>query len=70
MIDKELLDLLVCPLTREKLQLDGDMLVNDKLGLKYPIRNGVPVLLAEHAQLPDDIDSLDELKQKIAHTST
>ena len=51
----ELAALLVCPITRTKLRWDeaaGEM-VSDDAGLAYPIRNGVPVLLAEEARRLD-----------------
>jgi uncharacterized protein YbaR (Trm112 family) len=51
-MNEELLNILVCPLTRTKLRWDraADELVSDAAGLAYPIRNGVPVLLAEEAR--------------------
>ena len=47
----ELAALLVCPITRTKLRWDkvASRLVSDEAGLAYPIRDGVPVLLAEEA---------------------
>lgn len=47
-----LLDILVCPLTREPLRLDesGTALISDAAGLAYPIREGVPVLVIEEAR--------------------
>lgn len=65
MIDKELLDLMVCPLTGDKLRLEQNMLVGEKWGVKYPIRNGIPVMLVEQAQLPEGVNSIDELKARI-----
>ncbi len=51
-MNEDLLNVLVCPLTRTKLRWDraADELVSDAAGLAYPIRNGVPVLLAEEAR--------------------
>ncbi|MFA9478989.1 Trm112 family protein [Phycisphaerales bacterium AB-hyl4] len=68
-IDPALLEILVCPLTRSKLRLEGDELVAELptgAGLRYPIRNGVPVLLAEEAKLPTGIADLAAFKQKYA----
>jgi uncharacterized protein YbaR (Trm112 family) len=50
-----LAELLVCPLTRTKLRWDeaAEELVSDEAGLAYPIRGGVPVLLAEAARRLD-----------------
>jgi uncharacterized protein YbaR (Trm112 family) len=49
-IDPELLALLVCPLTRTPLRLEGEELISDEAGLAYSIRDGVPVLLVEEAR--------------------
>lgn len=63
-LDPEILAILRCPLTRSRLRLEGDFLIAEEGGLKYPIRDGFPVLLVEEAQLPEGVASLDELKQK------
>lgn len=51
-LDPWLLEKLVCPATRTKLRYDAarQELVSDEAGLAYPIRDGVPVLLVEHAR--------------------
>ena len=50
--DTALLAVLVCPLTRTPLRHDAAAreLVSDAAGLAYPIRDGVPVMLAEAAR--------------------
>jgi hypothetical protein len=50
--DVALLDILVCPVTRTKLRYDeaANELVSDEAGLAYPLRNGVPVMIAEEAR--------------------
>ena len=58
------LDLLCCPITRSKLTLSDDGLTltataPEGLGLRYPIRDGIPVLLPEEATLPDGYDTLE-----------
>ncbi|MBS1262644.1 MAG: hypothetical protein MAG453_02004 [Calditrichaeota bacterium] len=52
MIDSELLSVLVCPLTRKPLVREGDSLVSTDPGTRrrYPIRNGIPVLLIEEGE--------------------
>ena len=65
-IDPELLAILRCPLTRSKLQQQGDFLVAEVGGLAYPVRDGIPVMLIEEARLPAGIASLDEFKQRFA----
>jgi uncharacterized protein YbaR (Trm112 family) len=64
-IDPDLLEMLRCPLTRSKLRLEGDFLIAEVGGLRYPIRDGFPVMLIEEAKLPADVKSLDELKAKL-----
>ena len=55
--DPKLLEILVCPLTKTTLHYDRDKqeLVSRAAGLAYPIRGGVPIMLADEArQLTDD----------------
>ncbi len=51
MIDPVLLAKLVCPLTRTPLRLESEELISDAAGLAFPIRDGVPVMLAREARL-------------------
>ncbi len=66
MLDPELLEILVCPLTRSRLKQEGGFLVGEVGGLRYPIRDGIPVLLIDQAELPAGISSLEEFRQKFA----
>ena len=59
-LDAEFVAGLLCPLTRSKLHQEGDELVAEVGGLRYPIRDGIPVLLVDEATLPSDVTSLDE----------
>jgi len=54
MIDKELLDILVCPKCKTVVRLDGEKIVctNPQCGLRYPIRGGIPVMLIDEAEKP------------------
>jgi uncharacterized protein YbaR (Trm112 family) len=51
-IDPKLLEILVCPLTKGQLIYDRERqeLISKKAGLAYPIRDGIPVMLAEEAR--------------------
>ena len=51
-LDDYLLSKLVCPVTRTPLRWDAERseLVSEAAGLAYPVREGVPVLLAEAAR--------------------
>lgn len=64
-IDVETLDLLRCPFTRSRLRQEGDELVAEAGGLRYPIRDGFPVMLIEEAKLPAGVTTLDELRAKL-----
>ncbi len=63
-IDDYLFENLRCPVTLSKLKHDGDFLISEVGGLKYPVRDGIPVMLAEEAILPEGIESLDEFKKR------
>ena len=55
-IDPKLLELLVCPLTKEALEYDAGRqeLISRSAKLAYPIRDGIPIMLPEEArQLTD-----------------
>lgn len=49
-MDKRLLDILVCPITKGKLLLKGDELWSTQAGLAYPIRDDIPVMLEAEAR--------------------
>jgi uncharacterized protein YbaR (Trm112 family) len=51
-VDPRLLEILVCPLTKGPLTYDREKgeLVSAKAGLAYPIRNGIPIMLADEAR--------------------
>lgn len=51
-IDPELLNILVCPMTRTALVYDAEAqeLISEAAGLAYPIRDGIPVMLVEEAR--------------------
>ena len=54
-IDPRLLEILVCPVTKGPLEYDraANELISRKAGLAYPIRDGIPIMLAEEARLLD-----------------
>ncbi|PZO78657.1 MAG: hypothetical protein DI629_11500 [Mesorhizobium amorphae] len=51
-IDPKLLELLVCPLTKGRLEWDAmrGELVSRSAKLVYPVRDGIPVLLPSEAR--------------------
>ncbi|HEY2886342.1 MAG TPA: Trm112 family protein [Rhizomicrobium sp.] len=50
--DRKLLEILVCPLTKGPLRYDRakQELVSVQAGLAYPIRDGIPIMLAGEAR--------------------
>jgi hypothetical protein len=51
-MDKKLLDLLVCPVTKGPLiyDRDKDELISKSARLAYPVRDGIPVMLEDEAR--------------------
>jgi len=51
-VDPRLLELLVCPVTKMPLHYDAEKqeLISRSAGLAYPIRDGIPIMLAEEAR--------------------
>lgn len=47
MISKELLEILVCPACKTKVELQDDMLTCQACGRRYPVRDGIPIMLIE-----------------------
>jgi len=52
-IDPKMLELLVCPMTKGPLTYDAEKqeLVSKTARLAYPIRDGIPILLADEARV-------------------
>ncbi len=55
-MDKRLLDILVCPVTKAPLEWRADLneLWCRASRLAYPVRDGIPVMLEEEARTLDD----------------
>lgn len=53
MIDKELLDILACPACKADVKLENDKIVCVGCGRRYPVREGIPVMLIDEAELPE-----------------
>ena len=52
MIDKELLDILVCPVSKGKLEYNEkeNVLICYESRLKYPVEDDIPIMLPERAE--------------------
>lgn len=64
-MNKALLDILVCPVTKAPLTLsaDGTELISKVGGMAYPVRDGIPVLLETEARTLDAEERLEESKK-------
>ena len=59
-LDRRILDILVCPVTKGKLvQIDNE-LWSKQAGLAYPIKDGIPVMMESDARTlsQEEIESL------------
>ncbi|MDX5401539.1 MAG: Trm112 family protein [Rhodobacterales bacterium] len=55
LFDRRMLEALVCPRTGARLEYDAEAqeLISKPARLAYPIRNGIPVMLADEARALD-----------------
>jgi uncharacterized protein YbaR (Trm112 family) len=53
-LDPELLDILVCPNDRGDVEYreEEQVIVCTKCGYRYPVRDGIPVMLLDEAEKP------------------
>jgi len=51
MINKELLDILVCPACKAAVDEKNNYIICKNCEKKYPIRDGIPIMLIEEAEL-------------------
>ncbi|HEX4939708.1 MAG TPA: Trm112 family protein [Candidatus Kapabacteria bacterium] len=65
MFDTKLLEILVCPATKAKLEYDAERqeLICLASNLAYPIRDGIPVMLEEEAR-QISLDEKESYKKK------
>jgi uncharacterized protein YbaR (Trm112 family) len=47
LIEPWLLALLVCPVDKGHVRIEGEGLVCDLCGRRYPVRDGIPVMMSE-----------------------
>lgn len=53
-MDKELLEILACPACRASVTLDGDEIACQGCGRRYPVKDGVPVMLVAESRLESE----------------
>ena len=63
-MDAALLEILICPITRSKLHLEGERLISEVGRIQYPITDGIPQLLPQEAIFPPDAPTRAEFKAK------
>jgi uncharacterized protein YbaR (Trm112 family) len=49
-VDPQLLDILVCPACKGDVKLEGNTIVCQACGRRYPVRDGIPIMLIEEAE--------------------
>jgi len=51
-VDPKLLEILVCPVTKTRLEYDAEKqeLISKAAGLAFPIRDGIPIMLPDEAR--------------------
>ena len=50
MLDKDLLDILACPACQADVFQEGEKIVCRQCGRRYPIKDGIPILLVDEAE--------------------
>ncbi len=53
MIDKELLGILACPVCKTDVKLEQEKIVCANCGRRYPIKDDIPIMLVDEAELPE-----------------
>ena len=62
-LDRRIMDILVCPITKGSLIQIREELWSKQAGLAYPINNGIPVMLESEARSLTE-EELESLKKR------
>lgn len=54
MINKELLEIMSCPVCEMEVKWEEEKIVCTSCQRRYPIENGIPILLGSKATLPEE----------------
>ncbi len=54
MIDKKLLEILACPACKSEVILKNNKIVCTKCKRAYPIKEGIPIMLIEEAEIEEE----------------
>ena len=55
-IDPKLLEILACPDDHAPVRLESDRIVCTRCGRRYPIRDGIPVMMIDEAESGDNAE--------------
>ena len=61
MVNEALLSVLVCPMGKAPLRQEGDVLICTRCGPRFSVRDDIPQMLIEEAELPAGCSSLANL---------
>ena len=53
MVSKEFLEILACPLCETDVRQEGDRIICVQCGRRYPVKDDIPVMLIDEAELPE-----------------
>ncbi len=62
MVSDQFLSLLVCPMGKVPLKHEGDLLICTQCGIRFAIKDDIPNMIVEEAELPPDCASLADLE--------
>ncbi len=62
MVSEELLALLVCPMGKAPLRREGDSLICTRCGPRFAIKDDIPNMLIEEAELPPGCATVADLE--------
>ena len=60
MIDRELLDILACPACKADVKLEEGKIICVKCRRRYPVRDDIPIMLVDEAELPSGSKERDD----------
>lgn len=55
MIDRELINILTCPLCKTEIKFENNKIICVKCGRRYPIKDDIPIMLIAAAELSQGI---------------
>ena len=56
MVNKELLKIIACPECKKDVILKEEEIVCTGCGRRYPIKDGIPIMMVEEAELNGDVN--------------